>query len=654
MSGPRYLTKKVENEMKNLLNKFDRAEMSEAEMRRRIQNFASNPKASKGLKKFVEKKLQEYDEMVEKFRQRALESESKKESESESEKESKPEKPKPKKEEKPKPKKEEKAKPKNEEKPKPQKEKDDDEEGFGGGLLERMFGPAKKKKRRPNPSAIIAKEIAFKWRQLLRNPSEKGEEEMKQLLQKLKESNQSQERLEKQGYSLKRMQRMMQRIQEEEAQRQSKPDDTFGPDPTTKPMDDESKKDDGVVESKEDDEVVETKEADGMKNQRIESLQQQAKKEAEESKQSHETVDVKESVAVKDILDPENLEVQAANAGEATEELRDANELHVDEIAQKQPEAPTYSGGLIQRIFGQPDAQQQRDPDDEFQDARPLVPTSSIPPSQTPPQTASQPPPQTAPPQPPPATTPGEPTVAQRVEQPGEMVEEKFAYPGDMGMRPGATQAFAPTTMDQDDTKHRMRSSIKQLKNEIMCFRELYKGKIAKIKQLSRVSMANKTIDEIRSLHKQHSDAIKNYFTAHRGLRVGVIVSPSVLGINLQSLQNLLAPRVPIVQPPVLQARDTVRPRDPYAGGRLPPATRMSEIHYQLGGLKANGLDNGFDRDIAALNKGQDKQEDRRLHNRGTTRFGRAPVYKNYGYQNKKSYIASGITLKAEKPKYEC
>ena len=361
----------------------------------------------------------------------------------------------------------------------------------------------------------------------------------------------------------------------------------------------------------------------------------------EEKRQEKKVVktDVNARVAAKDILDPENLEVEASNGTEGTKELQQKNHLHVDEI--NEPADDEQKG----EERAPPPAEQAQPP---AQQAPPEQPMEVDPPAAAP--VAA---PVAAPAQPPPAA-PGQPTVAQPVPQPQEMVEEKVAYPGDMGMRPGATQAFAPTTMDQDDAKHRMRKSIKQLKTEIMCFRELYKDKIAKIKQLSRVSMANKTIDEIRSLHKQHSDAIKNYFTAHRGLRVGVIVDPSVLGINLQGLQNMIAPRVPIVQPPVQQARDTVRPRDPYARGGVPQANRMSEVHYQLGGLRASGLGGGYDRDIEALNKGQDKQEDRRLHNRGTTRFGKAPVYKNYGYQNKKTFIASGITLKAEKPKSEC
>lgn len=370
-----------------------------------------------------------------------------------------------------------------------------------------------------------------------------------------------------------------------------------------------------------------------MKNQRVQALEDERKSEESKQQESLEKVPVPVN-RITDLLDGD-AEERAPNAAEAIKEFEHKNGegMHVDEI--NEPPADDEQKG-----------EERAPPAPEPMEVEAPAPPAAAPVA-APPAPAPIAAPVAAPAQPPPAAPAAEPTVAQPMPREGEMVEEKFAYPGDMGIRPGA--AFAPTTMDQDDAKHRMRKSIKFLKLEIQCFRELYKDKVAKIKQLSRVSMANKTIDEIRSLHKQHSDAIKNYYTAHRGLRVGVIVDPSVLGINLQGLQNMIAPRVPIVQPPVQQARDTLRPRDPYAKGGVPPATRVGEVHYQLGGLKSVGLGGGYDRDIEAMNKGQDKQEDRRLHNRGTTRFGKAPVFKNYGFQNKKTYIASGIKLKGSK-----
>jgi hypothetical protein len=352
-------------------------------------------------------------------------------------------------------------------------------------------------------------------------------------------------------------------------------------------------------------------------NREVSDRLQKSREKREAQKLIKSGVDVNR---IKAVLDGD-AETRAPNEQEAAKELTKevGEDLHTDEIN----EAP-----LEEPMQVEPAAPQ----------VEPVAAPVAAPPAAAPPAAA---PPAAAPAQPP--------AVAQPMPTTGEFVEEKVAYPGAMGIQPAAAapMGFDARSMAEDEQRQRMKKTIKQLKVEITCFRELYKSKIEKIKQLSRVSMENKTIDEIRALHKQHSDVIRDYYTANRGLRVGVIVDPSVLGINMQGLQNMIAPRVPIVQPPVIQARDMIRPKDQ----KQQAALNVSEVHYQLGGLRAVGLGGGYDRDIAMMNKGQDRQQDVKLHNRQTTRFntGQAPVFKNYGYQNNKTFIASGIKLKGSK-----
>ena len=228
---------------------------------------------------------------------------------------------------------------------------------------------------------------------------------------------------------------------------------------------------------------------------------------------------------------------------------------------------------------------------------------------------------------------------------PEEFVQEKFAYPDAPPHHLGIKAV--PPSMDLDmEKRQRMSKSIDVLKTEIKCFRELYKGKIRtkKFLELAKINMTQKSLDEVRKIHKQYSDIIRDYYTHSRGLRVGVIVDPAILGLNVSALQSLLAPRVPSYAPVVNAAREGDKLYPKGERDKQQAAIRIAETHYQQGGMRHATGD--YDRDVEAINRSIDKEEIRKEKNRSTTRLpGKLPVFKNYMYRARPTQIASGIKI---------
>ena len=228
---------------------------------------------------------------------------------------------------------------------------------------------------------------------------------------------------------------------------------------------------------------------------------------------------------------------------------------------------------------------------------------------------------------------------------PEEFVQEKFAYPDAPPHHLGIKAV--PPSMDLDmEKRQRMSKSIDVLKMEIKCFRELYKGKIRtkKFMELAKINMTQKSLDEVRKIHKRYSDCIRDYYTHSRGLRVGVIVDPAVLGLNVSALQGLLAPRVPSYAPVVNAAREGDKLYPKGQMDKQQSAIRIAETHYQQGGMRHATGD--YDRDVESINRSIDKEEIRKEKNRSTTRLpGKLPVFKNYMYRARPTQIASGIKI---------
>ena len=207
--------------------------------------------------------------------------------------------------------------------------------------------------------------------------------------------------------------------------------------------------------------------------------------------------------------------------------------------------------------------------------------------------------------------------------------------------RLGISQAPVPQMDIETETISRNKKTIQLLRSECKCFKQIYKDKIKtkRFKTLVNVDLERKSLDEVRLIHKHFTEEVRDYYNSHRGLRVGVIVDPAILGLNVQALQGMIAPRVPSYAPAV----DAGRQAEGFSqvGGELrrrpptgqTPAIADTDVHYKLGGVRhATGK---YDRDIESLNNHIDREEDKKKSNfgRGSTRFNQPKNFKNSFYQ---------------------
>jgi hypothetical protein len=235
---------------------------------------------------------------------------------------------------------------------------------------------------------------------------------------------------------------------------------------------------------------------------------------------------------------------------------------------------------------------------------------------------------------------------------PQEVERDADGGDGRLGIMPSAV----PQMDIQNETIKRNKKTIQQLRVECECFKNIYRDQIKtkKFKQLMNMDLKKKSLDEIRTIHKHYTEEVRDYYNSHRGLRVGVIVDPSILGLNVQALQGMLAPRVPSYTPAV----DAGRRAEGFeqVGGELrrrppsgqTPAIADTDVHYKLGGVRhATGK---YDRDVESLNTHIDKQEDKKLSSfgRGSTRFGKAKTFKNNFYEAPAHTNIPSIRLKTK------
>ena len=207
--------------------------------------------------------------------------------------------------------------------------------------------------------------------------------------------------------------------------------------------------------------------------------------------------------------------------------------------------------------------------------------------------------------------------------------------------RLGISQAPVPQMDIETETITRNKKTIQMLRVECNCFKAIYKDKIKtkRFKTLVNTDVTRKSLDEVRLIHKHYTEEVRDYYNSHRGLRVGVIIDPAILGLNIQALQGMIAPRVPSYAPAI----DAGRQAEGFSqsGGELrrrpptgqTPAIADTDVHYKLGGVRhATGK---YDRDIESLNNHIDREEDKKKSNfgRGSTRFNQPKNFKNSFYQ---------------------
>ncbi len=222
--------------------------------------------------------------------------------------------------------------------------------------------------------------------------------------------------------------------------------------------------------------------------------------------------------------------------------------------------------------------------------------------------------------------------------------------------RLGITPSAVPQMDIQNETIKRNKKTIQQLRVECECFKNIYRDQIKtkKFKQLMNMDLKKKSLDEIRTIHKHYTEEVRDYYNSHRGLRVGVIVDPAILGLSVNALQGMVAPRVPSYTPAVDAGRraegfeqvGSELRRKPPTGQT--PALSQTDVHYKLGGVRhATGK---YDRDIESINSHIDLQEDKKISafGRGSTRFGKPKRFKNNMYQVPKHTNIPEIRLKTK------
>lgn len=169
---------------------------------------------------------------------------------------------------------------------------------------------------------------------------------------------------------------------------------------------------------------------------------------------------------------------------------------------------------------------------------------------------------------------------------------------------------FRATHQIEKESEDRNKKTISRLRNEIECFKQIYENliKTSEFKKLSKMKDDKMNMNELRKLHEDFSNEIRSYYEQNRNLKIGVIVSPESLGLNIGRMQNLLAPRLPNYMPNVIDGVMT----KPSPMEQLKKAGKIDtskqprvreDAHYKLGGIK-QALGIPHRRELAGLEAG--------------------------------------------------
>ena len=168
------------------------------------------------------------------------------------------------------------------------------------------------------------------------------------------------------------------------------------------------------------------------------------------------------------------------------------------------------------------------------------------------------------------------------------------------------------------EARSRIKKTERDLKIEINCFRALYKDLIKDplFLSLNSQSLDGKSISQLRGMHEQYSELIRGYYEKGRGLKIGVIVDPQVLNLNLMGLQQMFSNQMDSSNRIVRSSANMpVAQREAQQqGGRVvkssevhepTKATMVGDIHYVRGGL-AVAQQKPPEREMRGLSKGLD------------------------------------------------
>lgn len=136
------------------------------------------------------------------------------------------------------------------------------------------------------------------------------------------------------------------------------------------------------------------------------------------------------------------------------------------------------------------------------------------------------------------------------------------------------------STIKEEEDKQRKKFSVERLREEIKAFRLLYNNNI-KTAHWRALGKKNPTdVAALRQLHKEYEAEILEYFQKDSlgKLRIGVLISPEALGMNVPALQQMLgmghAPVLPNMISNMAPTNDAV------AGNVV-----SEEVRYNEGGL---------------------------------------------------------------------
>ena len=157
-----------------------------------------------------------------------------------------------------------------------------------------------------------------------------------------------------------------------------------------------------------------------------------------------------------------------------------------------------------------------------------------------------------------------------------EGVELERGYGGQMG------QSFiSPASERVSMERHRMKYSQRRLYEECRAFVKIYSDDIKTPswkRLLDRFSkMTEKSLtQELRKIHRELEEEVIEYYQGRKGLRLGVIIDPSVLGIDVGQLQGMMNPQMPMAFGGSVSQVGTQQKRQ-----------KVKDIHYHLGGMKS-------------------------------------------------------------------
>ena len=129
--------------------------------------------------------------------------------------------------------------------------------------------------------------------------------------------------------------------------------------------------------------------------------------------------------------------------------------------------------------------------------------------------------------------------------------------------------------------RNRMKYSPLRLYEECRSFVKIYSDDIKtkswkKIKEdFKKLSQKSPAI-KLRKIHREMEEEVIEYYQGRQGIRLGVIIDPSVLGIDIGQLQGLMNPQMPMAMGSGVRQIGTQQQR-----------VKDVDVHYNHGGVKA-------------------------------------------------------------------